>query len=366
MRRGNSTYRRMDTLHRSGLAALLALVLLSGGFDPLHGGEREDAADRLNRFSTFSAFPGTASWETSAPQVKTIEITSSADGEAQPALFYDSGTDRKKPLLVVLHSWSQDYRQKYSIPYAVWSVAMDWVFIHPDYRGVFDNPRATGSELAVQDIVDAVEYATKHANVDTSRVYLVGFSGGAMTALIMAGRYPDLWDAVVAWVPVYNLTDWYEYVTGFPGRHYKDHIIASCGGIPRAGSAAAKECDRRSPSSYLKNARGKRLRVYLAHGIDDDFALPGNSLRAFNDLADPKDGISDEDIRYIDSMKRIPDKLAGGREYSDERYRDAGKPLLFRKTSGNAIVSLFQGRHDVLYNAGLQWLNQQSEEQNRP
>lgn len=351
-------------LCRIVLIALVAVLLTLTCFDCKSWSEQnreEDSSRLLGQFTSFSAFPSSVSWEKSAPQTKKIRIKSSADGTAQPALFYDSGTDRKKPLLVALHSWSDNYRQKYSIPYALWSVANDWVFIHPDYRGVFNKPQATGSELAVQDIVDAVEYAKKNSNIDTSRIYLMGFSGGAMAALIMAGRYPDMWTAVAAWVPVFNLNEWYPYVRKFESRHYARHIIASCGGVPQGGSAAAEECNKRSPSAYLKNARGKSLRIYIGHGIHDDFAPPVHSLRAYNELANLEERISENDINYIASRGRLPEHMAGN--YVDPLYREAGKSLLFRRTSANVTISLFGGGHDVLYKAGLQWLSQQSSEQ---
>ncbi len=56
----------------------------------------------------------------------------------------------------------------------------DWIFIHPNYRGKFNDSGATASEKAVRDILDALEYAREHAPVDNDRIYLAGFSRGAM------------------------------------------------------------------------------------------------------------------------------------------------------------------------------------------
>jgi dipeptidyl aminopeptidase/acylaminoacyl peptidase len=345
--------------HRSrlvGLFCILTLLLLNF---PSRAEEQPNIPIPLSKqYQSFSSLPSSVTWGKTVPQVKTIRIRSSADGSLQPALYYDSGSDKKKPLLVALHSWSDNYTQRVSVPYGVWCVSNDWVLIHPDYRGVFNRSDATGSDLAVQDIVDAVNYARKNANIDASRIYLMGFSGGAMMSLIMAGRYPEMWTAVSAWVPVFNLTEWYSYVRRFPNRHYARHIVSSCGGIPKSGTAAEAQCNKRSPSTYLKNARGKGVQIYIAHGIKDDFAQPGHALRAFNELVDDKDKISTEDIRFIDSKGQLPSGLAGN--IDDEFYRTAGKRLLFKRISGNATVTLFNGEHDVLYNVGLQWLSQQT------
>ena len=37
------------------------------------------------------------------------------------------------------------------------------------------------------DAYDAIDYTKRHFKVDTNRIYLVGLSGGAHMALLMAG-----------------------------------------------------------------------------------------------------------------------------------------------------------------------------------
>jgi hypothetical protein len=70
--------------------------------------------------------------------------------------------------------------------------------------------------------------------------------------------------------------------------------------------------------------------------------------------------IPEEVIGLINEEGRIPTNLAG--TFSDGLYEKARKPLLFRRTSGNATVSLFKGGHDVIYNAGLLWLSEQRDD----
>jgi hypothetical protein len=67
------------------------------------------------------------------PHVQTIVFVSSADGTRQPAAFYDSGTPGAKPLLVALHTWSYDFCQEMSIPYAEWCIEHDWILLAPDF-----------------------------------------------------------------------------------------------------------------------------------------------------------------------------------------------------------------------------------------
>ena len=110
--------------------------------------------------------------------MQTIAFVSSEDGSEQPAAFYHSGTPGVKPLLVALHTWSYDYDQEMNIPYAEWCIAHDWILIAPSFRGPNNRPEATGSALAVQDVLDAAADAEAHAPVDPPRVYLAGVSGG--------------------------------------------------------------------------------------------------------------------------------------------------------------------------------------------
>lgn len=119
--------------------------------------------------------------------VRRITYQTSADGTQQPAMFYKPDADEPRPLLVALHSWSSDYTQPASAIYAEWCIGNGWVFIHPNFRGRNVRPEATGSELVVQDVVSAVDYAKQNARVDENRIYAVGWSGGGHLALLRRG-----------------------------------------------------------------------------------------------------------------------------------------------------------------------------------
>ena len=290
-------------------------------------------------------------WSRLAPRARAVTLRSSADGTDQHALFFDPGGDAPKPLLVVLHSWSTDWRQNIGIPYALFAEQNGWVFIHPDFRGPYRRPEAAASDLVAQDIVDAVEHATRNARVDPSRIYLAGFSGGAMTALAMAGRRPALWAGVVAWAPIHDLADWFHYnESRFPQRHYARNIAAVCGGAPRPGTKAFRACQERSPSALLERARAGHVPVYIACGLADDIVPPEHAVRAFNQLADAEGRLPEATFRDL-SKRRATLPPA-----SVEVFGRAGAPLRLERTSGSATLALFEGVHDVVYEAGLEWL----------
>lgn len=344
--------------------AILTLFLLSflAMFSACRKERQEKEVERMEQFTTSKKYPfkftdeSLEKWKEQIPEIQKVDIKSTADGVMQPALFYTSKTTGPRPLLVMLHSWSSEYLQVKSIPLALWSKEYDWAFIHPNYRGRFDNPDAMASDLAIQDIVDAVNYAKQHAEIDTNRIYILGSSGGAMTALVAAGRHPDIWAGVVAWVPVFDLVDWYAFSQYYPHRDYNRHVVAACGGEPLPGTPAAEECKRRSPSTYIRNA--KDIPIFLAHGTEDVLVPPDHSIRPFNILANPQDTISQADIDYLLKEQKLPESLAESSQ-PNKYFGPSDPEVVFVRQSNKVRLVLFVGQHDMAYNPGLLWLNEQ-------
>ena len=289
-------------------------------------------------------------------QIEEIRYISPADSTQQPALFYTPTTNKPVPLLVALHTWSGNYLQKMSVPYAQWCLEKGWAFIHPNFRGPNRTPQATGSEMVVADILGAVDYAKTHANVDSSRIYLIGASGGGYTSLLMAGRASDVWAGVSAWVPITNLRDWYFECIELKCDH-ADDIAKSCRGLPGTSPAIDLEYKKRAPSTYLRKA--VNLPLDINAGIRDGHHSGGvpisHSLRAFNRVAHERDHISEEEIKYFVEKAEVPPHLK--RDLADRSY--GKKPPLFRRTSGNARITIFDGGHEIIYEAALTWLAEQ-------
>jgi len=292
--------------------------------------------------------------------VQSINYPSAADNTSQPMMFYKPQVDAPRPLLVALHSWSNNYKQKESAIYAEWCIANDWIFIHPNFRGANTRPQATGSELVIGDVLSAIDYAKANARVDESRIYAVGWSGGGYLGLLLAGRAPEIWAGVSAWVPISDLNAWYEESRRL-GTKYVREIAASCGGTPTEG-AAADECRKRSAITYLERARG--VSIDINHGIRDgrnngDPVPISQSLRAFNLLAAPQDRFTEEEITYFTREAKVPASLQS--ETTDSSY--GGLKILFRRRSGNARITVFDGAHDKNTEAAFRWLNQQRKPQ---
>jgi acetyl esterase/lipase len=294
------------------------------------------------------------SWNTA---VQSITYLSAADNTRQPMMFYKPQRDEPRPLLVALHSWSNNYRQKESAIYAEWCIANDWIFIHPNFRGPNTKPEATGSELVIGDVLSAIHYAKANARVDESRIYAVGWSGGGYLGLLLAGRAPELWAGVSAWVPISDLVAWYEESQRL-GTKYVREIAASCGGNPAGQEAASDECRNRSPLTYLERARN--VAIDINHGIRDgrsngDPVPVRQSLNAFNLLAAPQDRLTEDQITYFTREAQVPATLPS--ETTDPTY--GGLRILFRRQSGNARITIFDGAHDKNTEAAFRWLNRQ-------
>jgi pimeloyl-ACP methyl ester carboxylesterase len=286
-----------------------------------------------------------------------VTITSSKDRTAQPALFSAPSSGGAKPLLVFLHSWSADYRTSESAREAIEEAdKRGWVFISPNFRGPNNRPEACASELAVADVLDAVKWARSHAKVDPKRIYLLGGSGGGHMALLMAGRAPQLWAAVSAWVPIADLALWHAS-TKAAGLRYAEMVEKCCGGPP-GSPGTADEYRKRSPATWLNRAKG--LPIDIEAGIHDGHAGASvpvrHSLIAFNILAAANGAanarIAEQDIDTITFDQRLPDRLA--RETVTEEGRKHA--VLFRRVAGPARITLFEGAHATDFPTAIRWL----------
>ena len=289
-------------------------------------------------------------------EVKTVVYRTSIDASQQPMLMYTAKAKEKRPLLVGLHTWSGGYKQAGGeAVYARWCMEKDWHFIHPDFRGPNWTPQACGSEMAVQDILDAVTFMQENYSVDADRIYLVGASGGGYASLLMAGRAPELWAGVSAWVPINDLKIWWEQCDGKLG--YAEHIEKVVGGKPDQNQKAAEECVTRSAVTYLDKAAGVNLDINA--GVTDGHkggSVPfSHSLYAFNQVVSEKDRIDPTLIEAFYEVQALPEGLEMAQ--ADSLYGE--KQPIFRKVSKNTRVTIFNGKHEIIHTAALNWLAQQ-------
>ena len=281
------------------------------------------------------------------PDLTKVDVRSSLDDEQQPVLF------------VFLHSWSGDYRQDNS-KWQAEAVKRGWIYLHPNFRGVNETPRACGSRWARQDILDAIDFATNEFNVDPVRIYLAGTSGGGHMAMLMAGHHPDRFSAVSAWVGISDLSAWYDFhVKDGKPQKYARMILSSLGGAPGSTNLIDADYKDRSPIHHLH--RAVDVPIQICAGINDGHSgsVPvTHSLNAFNEIA------------RAQNAEVIP-----GSVVSDLRHRKAiaefapldasiaaafGRKIVFHQSTQTATVVIFDGGHEGLTLPACDWLSRQT------
>jgi pimeloyl-ACP methyl ester carboxylesterase len=296
------------------------------------------------------------------PELTEIKLKSTMDGETQPVLYWAprgakrSDTPSKKtPMMVFLHSWSSDYLQNNSKWYKP-TVARGWIFLHPNFRGANQTPKACGSKFARQDILDSIDWAVKNLNVDEERLYLAGSSGGGHISMLMAGHHPDRFSAVSSWVGISNLAEWYRFhARKQKPSKYARMISDSLGGPPGESKARDAEYKDRSPIYHIHQVGD--LPIEICSGVKDGItgSVPiMHTLDAFNMILKGHGNtqIPEKDISYLWTNGRLLEPT------KSDKVNDSAwsRPILLRRYSKKARVTIFQGGHESLPDAAFNWL----------
>ena len=282
------------------------------------------------------------------------------------------------PLLVGLHAWSELHTDDRLNLLGQWSAKHRWSLIVPYTRGPNDNPMAVGSTFAVQDVIDAVAFAGEHVRIDTSRIYLVGGSGGAYLALLMAGVAPTLWAGISVWAPIFDLVKWFHFCTkgtrsSRAHTRFAADISRAVNGPPYASSAQERNAYSRSPAAHLYRARGV-VPIDINVGIMDGHGVSpvpiSHGLEAFNAVASHADRIPKPLVDEFVSRARVPEAL--NQSFRAEAGACRTRPLrsgiprdgdffkvLFCRRSGLARLTVFAGQHQTLWRSALDWLSLQ-------
>ncbi len=288
--------------------------------------------------------------------VRAIRYPCPGDGSEQPALYWapELAPGENAPLLVALHTWSGDYRQAGGeAKYAEWCQQNGWIFIHPDFRGPNRSPDALGSDLMVSDIRAAVDWARSRAPVDESRIYAVGVSGGGHATQLLAGRTPEIWAGISSWCGISDIAAWHRETLAAGRANYAGDIEKALGGAPGSSPELAADARHRSPVTWLKAAAGVPLD--LNHGIDDgrSGSVPFvHSLEAWNAVVPESERLAAAEVAAFYESRQPPP--GAGTAPEDALYGD--RPPIFRKTHGNTRITIFQGGHEIVHEAALNWL----------
>lgn len=289
------------------------------------------------------------------PGIEEVTYPCPEDQSHQPALFWAPETSPEKPapLLVALHTWSGNYRQAGGeVKYAEWCRKLGWVFLHPNFRGPNRTPEALGSDLVVADIRAAIAWAKTQTSIDTSRIYAIGASGGGHAAQLLAGRTPEIWAGISAWCGISDIAAWHAETLAADRKNYARDIEGALGGPPDTPERAA-DAAYRSPLTWLKNASGVPLD--LNHGINDgrSGSVPfSHSIRAWNAVVPAANRIDEAVIERFYETRHPPPGMNAAEP--DELY--GNRPPVFRLVHGSTRLTIFDGGHEIVHEAALNWL----------
>ncbi|QDV66396.1 Prolyl oligopeptidase family protein [Rosistilla carotiformis] len=294
------------------------------------------------------------------PRYIEAEFVSTFDRTMQPLRYAlpPKSQDAERPVLVFLHSWSSDYHL-HKPEWLRAALSRGWIFVEPNFRGPNDNPEACGSAAARADVLDCVEFAIKHLNVDTNRIYLAGASGGGHMTMLMAGRHPERFTAASAWVGISDLKKWYEHHSpnGIP-QNYAKKVAKCCGGAPGVSKLVDQQYYQRSPIHWITNAGD--LPLDIAAGVHDgqSGSVPfQHSVQLYNAIAKSHAAplVSDAELQQLWDQGKLTKPQAQDTA-EDPTYR---RDIKLRRKTNNARLTIFEGGHEGLAEAACAWLEVQ-------
>ncbi|MEN8229316.1 MAG: prolyl oligopeptidase family serine peptidase [Bacteroidota bacterium] len=312
---------------------------------------------RTNSILKFSCylFLGWATFELSGQQVtgesegswsndfKVVEIRSAMDNHIQKAYFYASTAADPAPLIVSLHTWSGDYTQNDTLSWLCVDKGLN--YIHPDFRGRNNTKNACCSDLAINDIDEAIAYAIENANVDTSRIYVVGTSGGGYATLSAFMKSKQRVRKFSAWVPISDLIAWY-HESSIRQNKYDEDILGcteSKGSILNLSIARAKSpIYWDTPVSKLDYSE---LNIYtgIYDGIQGSVPIT-QSINFYNKLL--------SDLSVADSSKFVSDheklQLLEFRRPLGDFGQIGDRAIFLKKEHRNIKLVVFEGNHEGL------------------
>ena len=291
--------------------------------------------------ATFTPFDDTrkSDWE---PEFKVIELKSSLDNSLQKAYFFKSKSTTPKPLVISLHTWSGNYEQKDEL--AALSKNKDLNYIHPDFRGVNWTKDACCSDLALGDIDDAIDYAIKNSNVDLSRIYVIGVSGGGYSTLATFMKSRHLIRRFSAWVPISDLPAWYAQ-SKIMGTKYAENILACTGS---KDSLNIEIAIKKSPIYWktpIEKLNTSELQIYAGvyDGIQGSVPIT-HSINFYNKVM--KEMPLADSLNYVNDVEKL--NLLEYRKALGDFGKIADRKVFLKKKSGNLSLTLFEGNHEML------------------
>lgn len=279
---------------------------------------------------------------------KLITIKSSVDSSFQKAYFYKTISTTPKPLLVSLHTWSGDYTEYDGL--SELSMKNDFNYIHPNFRGANSKSDACLSKKVISDIDDAIDFAKRNANVDESKIYIIGASGGGYTGLGAFIKSKHKIARISIWVPITDLISWYNYGVS----KNKDFIldILACTSSSKS-ELNILEAKKRSPIYWnipTQKLRNCQISLYtgIYDGIDGNVPI-SHSIDFYNktlNILKAKDSLNYVTVKERFELRNLRKSLDGFEIISNRKVH-------LKKNFENISLTIFEGGHEMLIDSAF-------------
>jgi len=302
---------------------------------PLNAQQSNSVKEKVIRFDDTRNFNWGSDFEE-------VNIVSSVDRAIQKAFIYKSKSTIKKPLIISLHTWSGDYTQRDSL--AELCKQKDINYIHPDFRGPNKTKEACGSDLVISDINDAIDYAIANSNVDTTKISIIGVSGGGYVTLCCFMKLKRKIYKYSAWASITDLEAWYNQ-SKIRGNKYDENILkCTCS----ENSLNIEDARFRSPL-YSKTPLSKigktKLNIYAGvyDGIQGSVPFT-HSINFYNKIL--KDlGVKDQS-KYVSDCEKL--HLLEFQNAIGELGYLGMRKICLHKEVDDIKLTIFEGNHEML------------------
>jgi predicted peptidase len=283
--------------------------------------------------------------------LKKDSIASSLDGHREVFYYNKSTLDKPTPLVVELHTWSNSSHSQADL-LAQKTLAKNWNYILPNFRGVNNTPKACCSDYVISDIDAVIDWAINHMKVDKKNIHVVGWSGGGYATFAMYMKSKHNISSFSSWCGISDLTTWYTQSVERKNRYGPDIIKCTDAGTMYDESKAKL----RSPlywTTPIDKRKKAKLNIYA--GIHDGYtgSVPiSQSIEFYNKILtdykeknqlkyvseiDGKIMLSSQSFSPLNKLKTLDSRLV--------HYSNASRKI---------SIVIFEGGHEILRNVALE------------
>ncbi|MFB6141068.1 MAG: prolyl oligopeptidase family serine peptidase [Halosimplex sp.] len=219
----------------------------------------------------------------------------STDGTEIGAVLYDSG-ERPSPVIVLVHGGPHGNVDHSFDAQVQFLVDRGYTVLAPNFRGSTAYGREFKNAIhgdwggrEQEDVAAGARWIAGKEWVDEDDLAVFGGSFGGYSAYWQLVRYPDLWDAGIAWVGITDLLGLFEESMA----HFKT-VLREQMGDPEENEDLWRE---RSPITHVEDIEAPLLQL---HGVNDP-RCPISQARDFRDALEERRGWTEgEEFEYVE------------------------------------------------------------------